>query len=158
MATAPHTLSSMAEIAKNVATWVGEVATLTQPERIYWCDGSVEEYQRLRADLVHRGELQELNPDTFPGCYLYRSDPTDVARVEHLTFVCTKTEEAAGPNNNWLAPAGGHARTPGAFFGWLARPGPFLLSLSLGPLCSPPAPRGGRNTRSPLRLLKNGVL
>ena len=70
MATAPHTLASVADIAKNVASWVAEVAALTLPERIYWCDGSAEEYQRLRAELADKGELHKLNHDSFPGCYL----------------------------------------------------------------------------------------
>ena len=70
MATAPHTLASMAEISRNVTEWVESVAALTQPDRIQWCDGTQAEYQRLRGELVARGELRELNKETFPNCHL----------------------------------------------------------------------------------------
>ena len=110
MASAPHTLASLPDISRNVATWVAEVASLTQPDHVHWCDGSAAERDHLRDSLVRRGELLPLNPETFPRCYLFRSDPADVARVEHLTFVCTQSQEDAGPNNNWLAPA--TARAP----------------------------------------------
>src|SRR6185312_14576591 len=104
MATAPHTLASLPEICRNVTEWVGQVAELTQPDRVYWCDGSRAEFQRLRRELVQRGELHELNQARFPNCYLYRSTPSDVARVEHLTYICSRSKEDAGPNNNWMDP------------------------------------------------------
>ena len=137
MATAPHTLVSMVDIAKNVADWVAEVAALTQPERIYWCDGSVEEYQRLRSELVRKDELRELQQKSFPGCYLYRSDPSDVARVEHLTFVCTATQEEAGPNNNWLAPAVARARMRELFRGCMRGRTLYVVPYCMGPIDSP---------------------
>src|SRR6202142_1253146 len=96
MATAPHTLASLSEISRNVADWVTGVAELTRPDRVHWCDGTQREYQRLRGELTARGELLELNPHSFPSCHLYRSDPTDVARVEHLTYICTRSKAHAG--------------------------------------------------------------
>ena len=84
--------------------WVQEVAALTQPDRIHWCDGSAAELQVLTQLMLDRGDLQALNPETHPDCYLHRSHPSDVARVEHLTFVCTRHPEDAGPNNNWMHP------------------------------------------------------
>src|SRR6202020_3025405 len=109
MATALHSLAGLPEVSNNVAAWVAGVQQLTQPDRVYWCDGSPAEEQRLRAELLAKGELRELNQNTFPGCTLYRSDPSDVARVEHVTYVCTKNRVDAGPNNPWLAPAQAHA-------------------------------------------------
>lgn len=97
-------------MATHVEKWVEEVAKLTQPDKIYWCDGSEEEAHRLieigikEERLGGRQVFYELNPKTYPNCYLHRSHPTDVARTEHLTFVCHKDKEAAGPNNNWMAP------------------------------------------------------
>src|SRR6201999_991690 len=105
MATAPHTLASLSDVSKGVADWVASIEGLTEPEKVHWCDGSQAEFQRLRGELLARGELLELNPKTFPDCHLYRSDPSDVARVEHLTFICTKSKDDAGPNNNWMDPA-----------------------------------------------------
>ena len=117
MATAPHTLAPLPQIARNVAEWVDQVRELTKPDRVYWCDGSRAEYQRLRRELLAKGELKELNQQTFPGCYLSRSAPSDVARVEHLTFVCTTQQEDAGPNNHWMAPAEAKAKMQGLFQG-----------------------------------------
>ena len=82
MATALHSLAGLSEVSNNVADWVAGVQQLTQPDRVYWCDGSPAEEQRLRGELLARGELRELNQKSFPGCYLYRSHPGDVARVE----------------------------------------------------------------------------
>ena len=90
MATALHTFAGLAELSNNVAEWVAGVQQLTQPDSVYWCDGSDSEVQRLRGELLARGELRELNPGTFPDCYLYRSNPSDVARVEHLTYICSR--------------------------------------------------------------------
>src|SRR5690606_35846306 len=85
--------------------WVDEVAALTRPERVVWCDGSDAEAAGLEAAMLADGTLLPLNQDTHPGCVLHRSSPDDVARVEHLTFVCPSDPEDAGPNNHWMAPA-----------------------------------------------------
>ncbi|HKX55747.1 MAG TPA: phosphoenolpyruvate carboxykinase, partial [Xanthomonadales bacterium] len=85
-------------------SWVDQVAALTRPDRIHWCNGSAEENAQLIQLQLASGALIELNQKTHPECYLHRSDPNDVARVEHLTFVCTAIKEDAGPNNNWMHP------------------------------------------------------
>jgi len=88
-----------------VRAWVEEMAQLCQPDRIYWCDGSEEEKERLTQEAVDAGVLIRLNQEKLPGCYLHRSNPNDVARVEDCTFICTRTPDAAGPTNHWMAPA-----------------------------------------------------
>jgi phosphoenolpyruvate carboxykinase (GTP) len=136
MATAPHTLASLPEISPKVAAWVDSVRALTRPERIYWCDGSRGEFSRLRDQLVASRELQPLNPQSFPACYLYRSDPTDVARVEHLTFVCTHKQEDAGPNNHWMAPAEARVRMRTLFDGCMKGRTLYVIPYCMGPLDS----------------------
>ena len=84
--------------------WVDEVAGRMKPDNIYWCTGSDDEYQDLISKMTADGTLSPLNQDKYPNCYLHLSDPTDVARVEHLTYVCTPEEVDAGPNNNWMSP------------------------------------------------------
>lgn len=91
-------------INQHVIRWVEETAKLCQPEKIYWCNGSEEEKAALTQEAVARGILIELNQKKLPGCYLHRSNPNDVARVEQCTFICTPTIEEAGPTNNWAAP------------------------------------------------------
>ena len=103
MASAAEHLS-LASIDRDVANWVGEVASLTQPEHVYWCDGSAADYQMLQRQLIASKDLLPLDAKHFPRCVLSRSDPSDVARVEHLTFVCTRNREDAGPNNHWIDP------------------------------------------------------
>src|SRR5258706_9607613 len=158
MATAPHTMLSLADLSRNVADWVESVRSLTQPERIYWCDGSDAEFSRLRDELVAKGELQALNQQSFPGCYLYRSDPTDVARVEHLTFVCTRQQIDAGPNNNWMAPAEARAKMRSLFAGCMKGRTLYVIPYCMGPLDSPYARCGVEITDSAYVVLNMAIM
>src|SRR5438477_13205873 len=88
-----------------VEKWVDDAAGLTRPARTVWCDGSKPEYEGLVEAMLRDGTLIELNQASYPGCYLHRSHPSDVARTEQLTFICTAEQEDAGPTNNWMAPA-----------------------------------------------------
>src|SRR5271163_2030364 len=117
MATAPQHVTTLASMNHDVAAWVDEVAKLTQPQKIYWCDGSKAEFQRLERELIALKQLLPLHKGSFPGCVLSRSNPSDVARVEHLTFVCTKNKEDAGPNNHWIEPKQAHAQMDALFLG-----------------------------------------
>src|SRR6266545_925204 len=87
-----------------IARWVEEIRALTQPDRVVYCDGSEREKDELIAFALATGELIELNQARLPGCYLHRSAPHDVARTEHLTFICTQKSEDSGSNNNWMDP------------------------------------------------------
>jgi len=137
MATAPQHVATLATVDREVAAWVDEVARLTRPDRVHWCDGSEAEYQALRRELVTRQELLPLNQESFPGCYLHRSHPSDVARVEHLTFVCTQNREDAGPNNPWLEPAEAHARMDALFAGCMRGRTLYVVPYCMGPIDSP---------------------
>jgi phosphoenolpyruvate carboxykinase (GTP) len=103
-----------------VKAWVDEVARLTAPASIVWCDGSESERARLVSECLATGELIELNQTRLPGCYLHRSAPHDVARTEHLTFVCTERADDVGPNNNWMSPADARAKLTPLFSGAMA--------------------------------------
>ncbi len=117
--------------------WVEEMAKLTKPDQIVWCDGSEEEKERLTKLAVDKGILIPLNPEKRPGCYLHRSDPNDVARTEHLTFVCTRTKEAAGPNNNWMDPKEGYAKLGKLFDGSMKGRTMYVIPYLMGPAGSP---------------------
>jgi phosphoenolpyruvate carboxykinase (GTP) len=137
MATAPQHVSSLASMNRGVAAWVEEVAKLTQPSKIYWCDGSDLQFQTLKRELVADNQLLPLNQKSFPGCVLSRSHPSDVARVEHLTFVCTKNQEDAGPNNYWMAPAQAHAKMDALFAGCMKGRTLYVVPYCMGPIASP---------------------
>jgi phosphoenolpyruvate carboxykinase (GTP) len=129
--------------------WVAQVAVHTQAQQIHWCDGSESEYQQLIQLMLDSGDLVKLNQDTHPNCYLHRSDPDDVARVEHLTFVCTSDEEDAGPNNNWMDPAEAHALMDDLFAGAMAGRTLYVVPYCMGPVDSPFSRCGVEITDSP---------
>jgi len=93
-----------------VAKWVDDVARLCRPDQVVWCDGSERERDRLTRECLATGELIELNQEKRPGCYLHRSAPHDVARTEHLTFICTPKKDHVGPTNNWMTPDDARSR------------------------------------------------
>ncbi|KAF1717233.1 phosphoenolpyruvate carboxykinase (GTP) [Pseudoxanthomonas wuyuanensis] len=129
--------------------WVAEVAALTQPDRIHWCDGSDTENAALVRQMQADGSLLPLNADTHPNSWLHRSSPSDVARVEHLTFVCTPQQEDAGPNNHWMAPAEAHAKMDALFAGCMRGRTLYVVPYCMGPIDSPLARCGVEITDSP---------
>ncbi len=129
--------------------WVAEVAALTRPDAIHWCDGSDEENAALGLHMQEDGTLVPLNPRTHPGSWLHRSDPDDVARVEHLTFVCTEFEADAGPNNHWMAPADAHRKIDALFKDCMRGRTLYVVPYCMGPIDSPLARCGVEITDSP---------
>jgi phosphoenolpyruvate carboxykinase (GTP) len=117
--------------------WVEEVSELTKPDNIHWCTGNDEEHQQLVESMLVTGEFIELNQETHPGCYLHRSDPSDVARVEHLTYICTKYEEDAGPNNLWMDPGEARAKMQDLFDGCMKGRTLYVMPYCMGPINSP---------------------
>jgi phosphoenolpyruvate carboxykinase (GTP) len=122
---------------EHVTRWVNEIADLCKPDQVVWCDGSEEERQRLTAEAVKTGVLIPLNQEKMPGCYLHRSHPSDVARTEHLTFVCPDNKEDAGPNNNWMAPAEAKTKLTDLFRGSMKGRTLYVVPFLMGPAASP---------------------
>jgi phosphoenolpyruvate carboxykinase (GTP) len=158
MATAAHLVSSLAQLSPDVANWVSSVRELTQPRSVHWCDGSDAEIRALTAEMVRDGELKTLNQDVFPGCLLSRSDPDDVARVEHLTYICTPNKEDAGPNNNWMDPAQAHAKMHDLFRGCMKNRTLYVVPYCMGPISSPLSRCGVEITDSPYVVLNMAVM
>jgi len=121
----------------HVQEWVDAMAAMCQPESIHWCDGGDDESQRLTAQAVKNGELIKLNQEKMPGCYLHRTAANDVARTEHLTYICTSFQGDAGPTNNWMSPRDAYRKAREYFTGAMKGRTMYVVPFAMGPVGSP---------------------
>ncbi len=124
-------------IQKELKSWVNGCVKLCQPDDVVWIDGSDEQRLRLEKEAVQTGELIPLNSKELPGCFLHRTKPDDVARTEHLTFICTKKKSEAGPNNNWMSPRTAYSKARAIFKGAMRGRTMYVIPFSMGPVGSP---------------------
>jgi phosphoenolpyruvate carboxykinase (GTP) len=136
-------------VATPLETWVDEAAKLTKPERIVYCDGSEAEYQRMIAEMLREGDSCALNEKTYPNCYLHRSSPNDVARTEHLTYICSPEKEDAGPTNNWMDPKAAKHKVGALLDGAMRGRTMYVVPYVMGPVGSPISKMGVEATDSP---------
>jgi phosphoenolpyruvate carboxykinase (GTP) len=122
---------------KKLTDWVNKMAGLCRPDSVVWIDGSSEQLKLLEKEALGTGELIELNQNKLPGCFLHRTAPDDVARTEHLTFICTRKKHDAGPNNNWMSPRAAYAKARAIFKGAMSGRTMYVIPFSMGPIGSP---------------------
>ena len=148
------------EVTKNraVLDWIDQQVRLTQPDRVIWIDGSEEQLEQLRQEGCATGELYKLNEEKLPGCYLHRSDPTDVARVESRTFICCKRQEDAGPTNNWMDPEEMYAKLNKLYAGSMKGCTMYVIPYCMGVVGSPFAKYGIELTDSIYVVLNMAIM
>jgi phosphoenolpyruvate carboxykinase (GTP) len=138
--------------------WVEDSASLLKPDRVVWCDGSKAEFDRLMKEAVAAGTFIPLDQKKWPDCYFHHSNQNDVARVEHLTFICTPTKEEAGPTNNWMEPAEARHLLTGLFDGAMKGRTLYVVPYVMGPVASPFAKVGVELTDSIYVVLSMGIM
>jgi len=134
---------------KALLEYVESCTRLCKPDRVHWCDGSQAEYDRLMQEMCGTGLMSALDQGKWPGCYFHRSDSGDVARVEHLTFICSRQKDDAGPNNNWKDPVQAKSELKGWFDGCMKGRTMYVIPYCMGPVKSPYSKVGIEITDSP---------
>ncbi|NLB46130.1 MAG: phosphoenolpyruvate carboxykinase, partial [Clostridiaceae bacterium] len=134
---------------KKLQEWINEIANLCQPDHVHWCDGSEEENQKLLQLMVDNGSTTRLDEEKRPGCYLFRSDASDVARVENRTYIASRKQEDAGPTNNWIDPVELKKTMTELYKGCMKGRTLYVIPFSMGPVGSPIAKIGVEITDSP---------
>jgi phosphoenolpyruvate carboxykinase (GTP) len=145
-------------VATPLENWVAETARLTKPDKIVWCDGSEKEAEELAEGMLRDGTYLALNPNSYPNCYLHRSNPNDVARTEAVTFICTRKKEDAGPTNNWMAPEEAKLKVRPLFDGAMKGRTMYVVAYILGPAASPYSKIGVELTDSAYVAASMGIM
>lgn len=122
---------------KKLIQWLEKCFRMCKPDDIVWIDGSIEQKEKLEREAIAAGELIPLNPEKFPGCFLHRTNPNDVARTEHLTYICTRKKKDSGPNNNWMSPRLAYRKAKAIFDGSMQGRTMYVIPFSMGPVGSP---------------------
>jgi len=143
---------------KNLLKWIEKMAALVQPAAIHWVDGSQAEYETLCAEMVAGGTFLKLNEELWPGCYYAKSDPSDVARVEDRTYICSLSKDNAGPTNNWVNPFEMRQKLKALFDGCMRGRTMYVLPFSMGPIGSPLSQIGVQLTDSPYAVVNMRIM
>src|ERR1700685_2998219 len=145
-------------VNEHVLRWVDDCADLCLPDKVVWCAGSLDDRKALIAQGLRDGVFIELNQQKLPGCYLHRSNPNDVARTEHLTFICTPGQDMVGPTNNWMETKAAYAKLRGLFEGCMRGRTMYVVPFVMGPIGSPLAKVGVQLTDSLYVAVSMGIM